>query len=62
VANPADANLDGRWFGINAISGGIFGMPAGLITMIVVSLLTRDTSPEVKAMVENLRYPKLART
>jgi cation/acetate symporter len=62
VANPADPNLDGRWFGINAISGGIFGMPAGLITMIVVSLLTRDTSPEIKAMVENLRYPKLART
>jgi cation/acetate symporter len=58
--NP-DPALDGRWFGINAISGGIFGMPAGILTMVVVSLLTRDTSPEIKAMVENLRYPKLAK-
>ena len=58
--NP-DPALDGRWFGINAISGGIFGMPAGLITMIVVSLLTKDTSPDIKAMVENLRYPRLSK-
>jgi cation/acetate symporter len=58
--NP-DPALDGRWFGINAISGGIFGMPAGLLTMIVVSLLTKDTSPDIKAMVENLRYPRLAK-
>ncbi len=58
--NP-DPALDGRWFGINAISAGIFGMPAGLITMIGVSLLTRDTSAEIKAMVENLRYPNLAK-
>ncbi len=58
--NP-DPALDGRWFGINAISGGIFGMPAGMLTMIVVSLLTRDTSPDIKAMVENIRYPRLSR-
>jgi cation/acetate symporter len=59
--NPAAPGVDGRWFGINAISGGIFGMPAGFITMIIVSLLTKDTSPEIKAMVEDLRYPKLAK-
>jgi cation/acetate symporter len=59
--NPANPGVDGRWFGINAISGGIFGMPAGLITMIVVSLLTKDTSPDIKAMVENLRYPRLSK-
>jgi cation/acetate symporter len=59
-SNP-DPALDGRWFGINAISGGIFGMPAGLLTMIVVSLLTKDTSPDIKAMVENIRYPRLSR-
>ncbi len=58
---PANPGVDGRWFGINAISGGIFGMPAGMLTMIVVSLLTRDTSPEIKAMVENLRYPRMAK-
>jgi cation/acetate symporter len=58
--NP-DPALDGRWFGINAISGGIFGMPVGMLTLIVVSLLTKDTSPEIKAMVENLRYPRLAK-
>lgn len=59
--NPANPGVDGRWFGINAISGGIFGMPAGLLTMIVVSLLTKDTSPDIKAMVENLRYPRLSK-
>jgi len=47
------------WFGIAPISAGIFGMPAGMLTLIVVSLLTAAPSQSVQEMVENVRYPVL---
>jgi cation/acetate symporter len=47
------------WFGIAPISAGIFGMPAGMLTLIVVSLLTAAPSRSVQEMVENVRYPVL---
>ena len=47
------------WFGIQPISAGVFGMPAGLLTIIVVSLLTRAPSAEVQAFVDHVRYPRL---
>lgn len=47
------------WFGIAPISAGIFGMPAGLLTLIVVSLLTAPPGRSVQEMVENVRYPVL---
>jgi cation/acetate symporter len=47
------------WFGIQPISAGIFGMPAGMLTLIVVSLLTAAPSRSVQEMVENVRYPVL---
>jgi cation/acetate symporter len=49
-----------QWFGINAISAGVFGLPAGLLTIIVVSLLTPAPSREVQQLVEHVRYPNLA--
>ena len=49
------------WFGIKDVSAGIFGIPLGFITIIVVSLLTKEPSQEVKDMVEDLRYPRLAK-
>ena len=49
------------WFGIKDVSAGIFGIPLGFITIIVVSLLTKEPSQETKDMVEDLRYPKLAK-
>jgi cation/acetate symporter len=51
----------GKWFGINAVSAGIFGIPAGFITIWVVSMLTREPSQEIKDMVEDLRYPRLVK-
>jgi cation/acetate symporter len=49
-----------QWFGINAISAGVFGLPAGLLTIIVVSLLTPAPSRDVQDLVEHVRYPNLA--
>ncbi|WP_374473993.1 sodium:solute symporter family protein [Arenimonas sp.] len=49
------------WFGIKDVSAGIFGIPLGFLTIIVVSLLTKEPSQEVKDMVEDLRYPRLAK-
>src|SRR5688500_3300981 len=49
-----------QWFGINAISAGVFGVPIGIATIIIVSLLTREPSREVQQLVEHVRYPNLA--
>ena len=50
-----------QWFGIESISCGIFGVPAGFLALIVVSLLTPTPSREVQDLVEFVRYPNLPR-
>jgi len=50
-----------QWFGIEPISCGIFGIPAGFVALIVVSLLTRAPEVAVQEMVEQVRYPYLRR-
>ena len=47
------------WFGLNPISAGVFGLPVGLLTIIVVSLLTKAPDKEVQELVEHVRYPHL---
>ena len=47
------------WFGIQPISAGIFGVPAGLLTLIVVSLLTPAPDAQTQELVETVRYPSL---
>jgi cation/acetate symporter len=47
------------WFGLNPISAGMFGLPAGLLTIIIVSLLTPEPSKETQELVEHVRYPHL---
>ena len=47
------------WWGIAPISAGVFGVPLGLITILVVSLLTPESSREVQEFVEHVRYPNL---
>jgi cation/acetate symporter len=47
------------WFGMNAISAGVFGVPIGLATIWIVSLLTRAPSAEVQDLVDHVRYPVL---
>jgi cation/acetate symporter len=53
---PADNPL---WFGIQPISSGIFGIPAGLLTLVVVSLLTPAPDKQTQELVEHVRYPNL---
>lgn len=48
-----------KWWDINPISAGIFGIPVGFIGIIVGSLLTPAPSKEVQELVDNVRYPNL---
>jgi len=50
---------DMTWWDIAPISAGIFGMPAALITMVVVSLLTPAPDKQTQEFVEHVRYPHL---
>jgi cation/acetate symporter len=47
------------WWDIAPIGSGIFGISVGLITMIVVTLLTPAPSKETQEFVESVRYPNL---
>jgi cation/acetate symporter len=53
---PADYPV---WWDIAPIGSGIFGISVGLITMIVVTLLTPAPSKETQEFVESVRYPNL---
>jgi len=47
------------WWGLNPISAGMIGLPVGVITIWIVSLLTAPPSKEVQEFVEHVRYPHL---
>ena len=51
---------DNTWWGISAISAGLWGVPLGFIVIIVVSLLTPSPDRETQDLVEHVRYPNLA--
>jgi cation/acetate symporter len=48
-----------QWFGINPISAGVFGVPVGFATIVIVSLLTPAPDREVQDLVDHVRYPNL---
>jgi cation/acetate symporter len=48
-----------KWWDINPISAGIFGIPLGFIGVIVGSLITSAPSKEVQDLVDHVRYPNL---
>ena len=48
-----------KWWDINPISAGIFGIPLGFIGIIVGSLLTPAPSREVQELVDHVRYPNI---
>ncbi len=48
-----------KWFGLEPISAGMFGVPAGIITIFVVSLITPAPDKEVQELVDHVRYPNL---
>lgn len=51
-----------QWWGVDAVSAGVFGVPVGMAVMVVVSLLTPAPGPEVRAMVSRLRHPEPGQT
>jgi cation/acetate symporter len=49
-----------KWFGLEPISAGMFGVPIGIVTIFVVSLVTPAPDKEVQELVDHVRYPNLA--
>ncbi len=47
-----------RLWGINNISGGIFGVPLSSLTIWAVSKFTRAPSEAMQAFVESIRVPR----
>ena len=48
-----------KWWDINPIAAGIFGIPAGFIGIIVGSLISPAPNKEIQDMVDHVRYPSL---
>ena len=46
-----------RWFGIEPISSGAFGVPAGFLVAIAVSLVDRRPDAWTRALVDYIRHP-----
>lgn len=58
LTHPAlGGTVDGQWFHIAPISAGIFGVPAGLLTIVVVSLLTPAPDRRVADMLAQVHKP-----
>ncbi len=58
-ASPAlGGNALETWFGILPMAAGVFGVPAGLFTVVVVSLLTPHPSRASAGMVDYIRAPE----
>jgi len=60
VFDDTGSIADNTWWGISAISAGLWGVPLGFIVIIVVSLLTPTPDRETQELVEHVRYPNLA--
>ncbi len=58
VAFDRHAQLVANWFGIRNISAAMFGLPAGFVVMIVVSLMTPAPSKQMQDFVDEVRKPK----
>ena len=56
AANPL-ANRVG-WFDLNNINCGLLGMPLGFLVIIVVSLLGKEPSKEMQALIDEIRKPR----
>jgi cation/acetate symporter len=53
----AEAGADQRWFGIDPVAAGVFGVPAGCLALLLVSLFSAPPAPAELAMAEGLRRP-----
>ena len=48
-----------KWFGIEPISAGVFGVTAGCVVTVIVSLLTPAPGQKAANFVDSVRYPAL---
>ena len=48
-----------KWWGLEPISAGLFGVPIGIVTIWIVSLLTPAPDREVQELVDHVRYPHI---
>ena len=55
-ANPLASKVG--WFGLNNINCGLLGMPLGFLVMIVVSLMGKEPSREMQALIDEIRKPR----
>ena len=46
-----------QWFHIAPISAGVFGIPLGLLSLVVVSLLTTPPDEDTLAWIDHIRMP-----
>lgn len=53
-----EAALNSRWFGIDPVAAGVFGVPAGCLALVLVSLVTAPPAQPQQAMVDALRRPE----
>ena len=53
-----EPTVDLRWFGIDPMSAGVFGVPLGCAVLVLVSLFTPPPAEAELAMVDALRRPK----
>jgi cation/acetate symporter len=50
-------SASGQWFSIAPVSAGVFGVPAGILAAVVVSLLTPRPDERIQALVDHIRSP-----
>jgi cation/acetate symporter len=48
---------DSQWWGVDAVSAGVFGVPLGALVMVVVSLLGRPPTSAQHRLVDRMRFP-----
>ncbi len=48
----------GKWFGLNNISAGLFGVPVNFIVTLVVSNMTAAPSDDMQRFIRSLRHPR----
>ena len=48
-----------KWWDINPISAGTFGIPAGFLGIIIGSLISAEPNQEIQELVDHVRYPNL---
>jgi cation/acetate symporter len=56
VSHPLASRVG--WFNVANISAGLFGMPVGFLTMIIVSKFTTAPSTEMQNFIDDIRRPR----